>query len=283
MNEKRFLITGLNGIIGWNLFSRISREHVVTGTYRKEHPGLKGLAVYRLDWDEEEISAAFFQKADPEYLIHAWAMCDLDLCEQMPDMAEEINLRSTRKILAAARGIKHLKKIIYISTDHVFNGDKGKYSEEDVPNPKHVYGATKFAAEKEIQASGFPYLIIRPGLVIGESLQGNKGPRDFLFTRIRKEKPTHYFTDEWRTPVKGEDLAEQVMQLSLSDRLGIFHIAGNESYSRYELACLLASAGGLSSHQIFPRLRKEDRWAHIRPHNLSLVSRYLSPSASIFS
>ena len=118
-------------------------------------------------------------------------------------------------------------------------------------------------------------MIVRPGLVLGESLQGNKGPRDFLFSRIRAGKPTHLFTDEWRTPIDAVDLADQILRLTLSEEHGIFHLAGREVINRFDLGVRLASKEGLATHHIFPRLRCEDRWAPIRPENLGLVSRRL--------
>ena len=197
-------------------------------------------------------------------------MCDLDLCEQMPEMAEKINVQGTRNILKAAAGIPSLKKFVYISTDHVFDGETGDYTENDTPQPKHVYGRTKLAAEKRVQDSGLPWQILRPGLVIGDSLQGRKGPRDFLLTRIRAGKPTHYFTDEWRTPIPAPEMAARVVAIACSGESGIFHVAGQEVISRYELARKIALENGFSSEQVFPRLRREDRWASIRPKNLSL-------------
>ena len=269
-NNERFLITGLNGLIGWNLFRRIAENRISFGTYRQPHAAFAGPGFYRLDPEDGPALEKLFSETRPDYLIHSWAMCDLDLCEQMPEMAEKVNVAGTVKLLQAASNYGGLKKLVYISTDHVFDGEKGSYLETDLPSPKHVYGRTKHEAEKLVEKCGLPYLIIRPGLAIGESLQGNKGPRDFLFTRIRAGKPTHYFTDEWRSPIPALELAEKVLRLSLSEAEGIYHVAGGRTFSRFELANRLADEHGLPSHQIFPRLRAEDRWAAIRPKDISL-------------
>ncbi len=268
----RFFITGLNGLIGWNLFETVRQFYPVQGTFREWHPRLVSLPVLQLNWEDDHQLERLFSRFDPDILIHSWAMCDLDLCEEIPEMAEKINVTATVKILAAAKKIKSLKRFIYISTDHVFSGEEGNYTEDHVPNPKHVYGRTKFEAEKLVQTSGLSYLIVRPGLAIGESLQGRKGPKDFLLTRIRAKKPTHYFTDEWRTPVRAHELAQKVMQLSVSNITGIVHIAGEQIYNRYELARFIAEENKETAEHIFPRLRAQDRWAAIRPKNLSLKS-----------
>jgi dTDP-4-dehydrorhamnose reductase len=269
----RILITGLNGIIGWNIFTKASELFPGTlGTYREAHPRLEGLNVSRLEVDIPEALETLLGDFQPEILIHSWAMCDLDICEQFPAMAEKINIEGTRNLLAAVSRLQSLKRFVYISTDHVFDGETGNYSEEDVPRPKHVYGRTKFAAEELVRASGLPWQILRPGLVIGDSLQGRKGPRDFLLTRIRAGKPTHYFTDEWRTPIPAPEMAARMMALACSEESGIFHVAGTEVLSRYDLAQRIARENGHTTEHVFPRLRKEDLWAAIRPKNLSLRS-----------
>lgn len=270
VNPSRVLVTGLNGLIGWHLFQYLRERDQTYGTFRENHSALNGPSFFRINIDDDVSTANFMSEIQPHYVVHAWAMCDLDLCEQLPSMAEKMNIEGTRKILAAAKQSRALKKIIYISTDHVFDGETGSYDENHLPRPKHVYGRTKVAAEDLIKDSGLPYLIIRPGLVIGRSLQGNKGPRDFLFHRIRKEKFTHYFTDEWRTPIDGPGLAAQVYALMHSQEEGIYHIAGDKVINRYDLACSLASGEGLPVGYVRPRLREEDKWGHIRPKNLSL-------------
>ncbi len=273
----KILVTGLNGIIGWNIFKTAAGLFPFTsGTYREAHTGLKGLNVRRLETDRQEDLENLFHEIKPEVLIHSWAMCDLDLCEEIPAMAERINVQGTRMILAAAAGMPSLKRFVYISTDHVFDGEAGGYTEEDIPVPKHVYGRTKLAAEKLVQDSGLPWQILRPGLVIGDSLQGRKGPRDFLLTRIRAGKPTHYFTDEWRTPIPAQEMAARVLAIACSGQSGVFHIAGGEVISRYVLAQRIALENGFSTENVFPRLRSEDRWAAIRPKDLSLKT--LRPS-----
>ncbi len=267
----KILVTGLNGIIGWNVFRAAAAAFPETvGTFRETHTRLEGLRVVRLETDRTEDVEKLFHNLKPEILIHSWAMCDLDLCEEIPAMAEKVNVEGTRMMLEAAAQIKSLKRFVYISTDHVFDGEAGGYTEDDRPVPKHVYGRTKLAAERLVQDSGLPWQILRPGLVIGDSLQGRKGPRDFLLTRIRAGKPTHYFTDEWRTPISASEMAERILAIACSDQNGIFHVAGREVISRYQLAQRIALENGFSTEKVFPRLRSEDKWAAIRPKDLSL-------------
>lgn len=266
------MVLGLNGIIGWNLFKLARKEAEAFGTYRRLHEGLDLTRCHRVDLLDTRAFTALLKKIKPDYLIHAWAMCDLDVCEEEPAIARRVNVEGTRSIVQAAADSGTVKKIVYVSTDHVFDGLQGGYSEEDLPCPIHVYGRTKIEAESIVKQSGLPWMIIRPGLVIGESLQRSKGPRDFLMKRIVLGKPTHYFTDEFRSPVRGDDFARAALKIALSPLEGVFHVAGKGIFSRYNLARKIAWENRLPVDMIFPRMRKHDRWASIRPENLTLRS-----------
>jgi len=272
--SKRFLITGINGLLGWNLFQEAKQKHDVKATYWKNHKKLEGDHLFRIDPNALHEFSDYAARTNPDYFIHAWSMCDLDVCEMVPEAAYAINIEGTKQMIRAARRIRDLKKFVYISTDHVFNGDRGFYVESDMPRPKHIYGRSKRLAEILIENSGLPYLIIRPALVIGKSLQGNIGPRDFLLSRVKKKLPFHLFTDELRTPIRAESFTKKVIEAVLSEKRGVLHVTGTEVMSRFQIATNLAKEHGYSTENLFPRLRKEDRWAHIRPHHLTLASNY---------
>lgn len=272
MQAKRVLVFGLNGLIGWHLFKYCREYFDCSGTFRRRLPEFSGDAFYRVSLQDEAGLRRMIEKTDPHYVLHAWSMCDLDICESLPELAWKVNVQGTETILRALSAAASLEKMLYVSTDHVFDGGAGPYHEENQPEPIHVYGRTKRAAEELVLGSGIPALVIRPGLVIGESLQGNKGPQDFLLSRLRAGKPVTYFEDEWRTPIRAESLAEECVQLLLSDQTGIFHVTGSQCYNRYELALRLARENGLEPAELMRGSRSEDRWAHIRPENISLVS-----------
>ena len=149
----RFLVTGLNGLVGWHVFDYLRQRHETFGTYRKGHETFRSGSFRRIDLESEDEVMGLMREIKPEYFFHAWALCDLDLCEDRPDMARRINIEGTRIMLRAARKVKNLKKFIYLSTDHVFDGNRGGYVETDSPRPKHVYGNTKREAELMVESS----------------------------------------------------------------------------------------------------------------------------------
>lgn len=269
----QILITGINGLIGWNLFSAASKRFPTLGTYRKFHKPFLKANCLKVDLDDEIKIYKLLKDISPEIIIHSRVMCDLDVCEEHPDMAMKINAEGTKKLLSAAMKLSGLKKFVLMSTEHVFNGDKGNYSEDDFPCPKHAYGRSRAEAEKLVLASGIPFLIVRPGIAVGESVQGTKGTQDFVFSRICQKKPIHLFTDEWRSPIHVNDLVEKTLELILFDKQGIFHIASKHKYSRFELGRVLAKRNSLSTENVFPRFRSEDKWSHIRVRDLTLTSK----------
>jgi len=270
--NKRVLITGLNSLIGWNLFRKEEPGLEFFGTYRSPHPKLVNRSnCYRIDLDDSNDIESILQKLNPNYIIHGRSICDLDICERFPELAERINVEGTRKLIDKIKKLNRLEKFIFISTDHVFDGKAGNYSDKDIPEPKHVYGRTKRSAEILVEQSGLPFIVIRPGLVLGDSLQGNKGPKDFLLNRLKKKKVTTLFEDEWRTPIQASELVDKVFMLMKSPREGVFHLSGSESINRYNLGQILAKSKGFAGQLICSELRRNDLWAHIRPEKLTLL------------
>jgi len=267
------LVTGINGLIGWSLFNLLKTQKVnVIGTYRKWHERFDPQRCFKTDLTNPKEIKTLLNEVNPTHILHARSMCDLDVCELAPELAYRINVTGTQYFCEASQRLTRLQRFVYFSTDHVFSGEKGNYTESDLPEPKHVYGRTKLEAEKIVIQSAVPYLIIRPGLLIGQSVQGNKGPHDFLISRLKAGKQTHLFTDEWRTPIDLEEFAKQAMDLIARAEQGIYHIAGQTRINRYDLGVQIAKENGLPTALVMSRKRHEDQWAQIRPKDLSLVS-----------
>ncbi len=272
---QKILVTGINGLVGWHCFLASSRHHETRGTFSRFHSPFDQTNCVYSNLDSKKQIRDLLEKAKPTVIIHARSICDLDVCEIQPELTERVNIEGTRWLVDEAVRLGSLDTFCYISTDHVFNGDRGQYCELDATCPKHVYGRTKVAAEAIIRNSSLPWLIVRPGLAIGQSPQGNKGPRDWLFSRLRKGLESHLFTDEWRTPIWAEVLADKILHLIQTRARGIFHIAGNTRINRYELGLALARREGVNTASLRSKLTAEDRWSHIRPNELTLKSVYL--------
>ncbi|MBF0254383.1 MAG: SDR family oxidoreductase [Candidatus Omnitrophica bacterium] len=238
----RFFVTGIQGLVGWNLYRHLRQRYETRG-FARTRRGTPGSMWYEDLVEDYRDIRRIVRDFSPDVIIHAQAMCNLDLCEIKPDKTRQINIETTRWLLDAARPEK--RRFVHLSTEHVFSGQKGRYREEDPVDPISVYGRSRADAEELVRGECTMALIIRPGLMIGPSMQKKIGLHDFLKKRLLRGAETTYFVDEIRSPISSEDLFEGVLHLILEGASGTYHVAGADRLSRYELSMALARAWGL--------------------------------------
>ena len=112
-DSPRFLITGLNGVTGWNLFQSVEARFACQGTFRKDHVVFKPEKFTKLDFEDPYAIDECLRKWQPTHVIHSWAMCDLDLCEVFPDMARKINVLGTDRLIQALSTLPSLRKLVF--------------------------------------------------------------------------------------------------------------------------------------------------------------------------
>ena len=188
----------------------------------------------------------------PEIILYCHAVCDVGRCEDDPVWAEDVNVGGVRHLLAA---VDAHTRIVYVSSDHVFGID-GCYRESDAPRPISVYGRTRVAAERLILEHANS-LVVRPGLAVGPSKNGRTGHMDWLRHRATKGLPITIVSDEARSAVWADDLAERLVQLARSEARGLRHVAATRMVSRPELAQFLMARQNLAgTFQLQPRAER---------------------------
>jgi dTDP-4-dehydrorhamnose reductase len=194
---------------------------------------------YEADLLDEIAVYQIFSKEQPRIVVHAGAMTQLDECETQRELCENINVKATAMIaLYAEEFSQHL---VYISTDFVFDGQKGNYNEDDVCNPISWYGFTKVQAEGIVESSYIPYAIVRTCLVYGNVLQGTrKNIVTWVKESLEKGLPIKVVNDQWRTPTYVEDLAKGVLLIIQQQATGIYHISGKDLLTPYDIAIQVA-------------------------------------------
>lgn len=175
-------------------------------------------------------------------MVHLAAMTDVDGCEAQPDRAERINHAGTRNITGAAAD--HGVRVIYVSTDYVFDGEKGtEYIESDDPNPLNVYGRTKLAGESEV-AKLPDHWILRSSWIWGEG-------RNFIRTIIhhaQKGQPLRIVDDQVGRPTSSTELAKAIAELITKEGEGVIHVAGDgEPCSWADLAEFALGEAGMNT------------------------------------
>jgi dTDP-4-dehydrorhamnose reductase len=218
-------ITGAGGLIG----SHVARAAPPSQTIR---------ALTRAELELTDVAAvrAAFHRDRPSLVIHCAAMSKTPECERCPDQAWQNNVEVTRHLCESAAKIP----LIFFSTDLVFDGLKGNYSEEDAPNPPTVYGQTKVAAERLVLANP-AHTVVRTSLNAGATPRGDSSFNEQLRAAWKRGTPTKLFHDEFRSPLPAEVTARAIWELVAAHQSGLYHLAGRERLSRLEIGKLIAA------------------------------------------
>lgn len=233
------LIVGSSGFIGNVLLEEFSKKHDVLGTFCT-HPvdGLKHLDIT----DKKEISNVV-TSFNPDIILHAAANPNVEYCEDHRKESWEVNVNGTENMAKVTKKVG--AKLVYFSSDYIFDGKDGPYSEEDVPNPINVYGEQKLASERLIQGLLKDYLVIRTTVVYGlERLEKN-----FVMIMIKKLENNQSMkvpNDQVGTPTYANNLAIAVRELVEKNKKGIYHIAGPDLIDRYSFAKIVAEIFSLN-------------------------------------
>lgn len=245
------LITGANGFLGHYLIpALLNTGHRVvatgTGPCRLEANMANGIDYAEMDLTDPDAIARVFQQFTPALVVHAGAMTRPDDCELQREKAWEVNVAGTRSVLqeAAAAGAK----MLYVSTDFVFDGMRGMYSEADTPSPVNYYGQTKLEAEELIKTYVLPWAIVRTVLVYGRPLKGRSNMLSIVQEKLLKGEPYYVVDDQFRTPTWVGDLVAGLMAVIRHRATGIWHISGQEGMTPYEMACRTAAFLGLNEN-----------------------------------
>lgn len=232
------LVVGASGLVGSYLFKTISLDTSVIGTYQKfAIPGLQPL-----DISCDHNIAKLIETLKPNFVFLPAAFTNVDACEEKKDFCKAINIDGVRNVIKAIQGTSAL--LIYFSTDFIFNGKAGPYTEESKPNPISFYGETKLSAEKLIAESLKKYLIIRTTCVYGAEPQ----EKNFVMSLVKKlhaKEGMDVPSDQVTTPTYAGNLAEITWRLAQERKNGIFNIVGASRMSRLDFAFLVADAFGL--------------------------------------
>jgi dTDP-4-dehydrorhamnose reductase len=273
INMGRLLVVG-SGLLGNNLAKIAVNEFTVFTTYN-EHPlDIEGCKSYYLDIANRMDVATLIQKLNPSYIIHTAALTNVDHCERDKRLAWNINVEGTKHIAETAR--KMNAKLIYISTDYVFDGDKGMYKEDIPTNPIDFYGETKLEGEKVVKDLRLrDHIIVRPSVLYG----WNPIKLNFVtwvMQELKKGKGINIVKDQLNTPTLADNLAELILELIERDETGIFHASGSERISRFDFAIKIAEIFNLNKDLIKPITSDQLNWIAKRPMDSSLDTSKIS-------
>jgi dTDP-4-dehydrorhamnose reductase len=250
--KKRLLVTGGSGFVAGSVIAQGPETWDVHALSRGEAPFHRDeLSWHRVDLLDAEALRRAFEDTRPDAVIHTAAIADIDYSEAHPDVARKVNVEVTRVLADLCRemGIR----MVFTSTDTVFDGDRGYYSEEDVPVPVNFYGRTKVEAEQIVAALGANGITARLALVVGLPVMGAGNSFLAKMTHsLSQGKPYGVPAEEVRTPIDVVTLGQALLELAGAGHLqGTFHLAGNEVMNRLELVQRIAKRFGYSKDLVF--------------------------------
>lgn len=260
----KYLVTGASGLIGLNLLNVLPVYERI-GTYHK----YKLDNCIQLDIRNKQGVENLILENNVKIIFHAAAFANVDRCEVYKQKCLDINYRGTINIIRAANN--NNAKIIYFSTDYIFDGKNGPYKEDDLPNPINQYGLSKLLAENAIQKYCDDYLIIRTTVVYGHEIQGKNFVIRML-DNLNKNQTITVPNDQVGTPTYVQDLIKTVLVLLEKREHGIFNVVGADLIDRYSFACLVADVYGLDKSLITPTTTKKNSQKAPRPLNAGLIN-----------
>ncbi|MBM3133421.1 MAG: NAD(P)-dependent oxidoreductase, partial [Chloroflexi bacterium] len=276
LKVERLLITGGSGYVGQKLVAKASDRYDVLYTWFTHPTDIPGARSARLNLLDSVQVLHLFLDFSPHAVIHtAYSQENL-----------EVIVSGTKHVVEASDKVG--ARLLHLSTDAVFDGERGWYRENDIPNPIHPYGKAKAEAEALIGCRGLQIgtgngytsgtrldtelLRQRNAVIIRISLVWGLDPLDprtrYIKERLEKGEKVVLFTDEYRCPIWVNELAAAILEILDSSFSGIIHVAGPKRMSRYEFGVLLAKNMGLNPKGITPGLSHES--GLVRPRDCSL-------------
>ena len=272
----RLLIIGSTGLVG-------SKVAFLAGNHGFEAYNTSNARVsdlprsIQLDITDHNATLRLVEKVHPRAIVNTAALHNVDYCETHREEADRVNVEGPRNLAEAARNSG--SRLVHLSTDYVFDGKRGQYSESDNPNPLHYYAKTKLDAEKVV-AELPNYVIARPSVIYGwNSLEAKGVPSSsgktinfamFVLDKLRKKEMVKAVTDQYSSPTFADNLAEALLRLAKHPENGIFHTAGRSCLSRYEFALKIAEIFGYSRSLLQQVLTSEFKQLAERPKNSCL-------------
>ena len=244
----KVLIIGCNGLLGQNLIRTKPSDESFTlvGSGIEKEPVLAGSLIrYRnIDVTKRELMEKVIGEIAPDLIINAAAITDVDLCERDKALCALVNRDAVGWM--AATGIP----LVQISSDYVFDGEAGPYSENDPTGPLSYYGLTKLESEK-LTLDGSPKsIVLRTMTLWGKGHGAKTSFVEFVQNSLKAGKTIKIVTDQWGNPTLAEDLAIAIWKLVEGKHNGVFHAVGSEWNSRYEWAVAIADYYGLDKSLI---------------------------------
>ncbi len=270
--KKRILIIGSNGMLGQRLVEYMSQSsnNELLCTSFEDESYVSNVEYRKLDITQKnnvrEIILNFF----PDFIVNTAAFTNVDKSETEKETAWKINVNGVENISLYSWTVD--AHLIHFSTDYIFDGKNGPYTENDKPNPIGYYGRTKLASENSIKTSGTRFTVIRTNILYGPAKYGRPDFVRWAVDSLRDGKTIKIVTDQIGNPTYVDDLVAAISAIVEFKKKGIYNIGGPEFLSRFDFTQRIATFFNLDKNLIKPILTKELNQPAPRPLKSGLIT-----------
>lgn len=269
------LLTGASGVLGQTVlrYAQAGRlpgagSRRIVATAFRNRPAGEAFDVHPCDLTDERSRERLLETVKPDAVLHAAAATDADWCEDHSGEARRINTAAAESL--ARWSAEQGARFVFVSTDLVFDGIKGRYSEADPPKPLGVYGSSKAEAERAVLEADPSSCVVRLALMYGWGDAEHICFTDWILGNVGRGEPVSLFTDQFRSPLYAGSAAEALWELIHNDVAGILHWGGPERCDRYSFGLEMAEAFGFDPSLLEPAELAAHPFRSPRPPDCSL-------------
>lgn len=259
---NKILFTGITGLLGKYFLMQKTKKYGIVGIYNNNKPSYKNTN-FKINILDKKKIISVIKSIKPNVVVHAASIGNVDYCESHGREAYEVNVEGTRNVLKACGDVG--AKIIFISSNAVYDGEHPPYNEESKLNPLDVYGKTKVRSEEIVSNGKSPYVILRLMTMYGWPPPGARNnPVSWIIEELRQNKKIKIVNDIYNNHLFAGQAADAIWKVIEQNKTKeVYNIAGRDCISRYKLALNVAEIFNFDSSLITPV--KSDFFKNIAP------------------
>src|SRR5271169_3276199 len=262
------VVTGASGLLGASVLrSAVELGWETVGLCHQHVIRDPAMRVARVDLTDDAATRKLLFELRPDAIVHCAAATNVDWCEDNPKQAEAINVQASAVLAEAAATLN--ARLVYVSTDSVFDGNEGHYAETDEAVPLNVYARSKLAGEQETLRRNPSAMLVRVN-IYGWNAQNKDSLAEWVLRRLEEGRDVPGFTDVFFTPILVNDLVSVLFAMLKQELTGLYHVVGSERVSKFEFARRVASTFGFDPARVTPCQVKDMNLRAARPLDISL-------------
>jgi dTDP-4-dehydrorhamnose reductase len=270
--KKRIFLVGANGMLGQRLVEAFQHDDAVQllTCSVEPQPFFNDAEYICCDLTKRENIKKIIFEFYPDFIINAAAFTNVDLSEMEREKAWKVNVKGVEYLAEASRVLD--AHLIHISSDYIFDGSKGPYTEKDKPNPLGYYGRTKLASENALKISGSIHTILRTNVLYGMARNSRPDFVRWVISQLKSKKEIRIVTDQYNNPTFTDDMVQAITKVIEYKRQGTYNIGGRDFLSRYDFTRIIADYFGLDQQLIIPISTEELKQPAKRPLKSGLIT-----------